>query len=482
MSELFETEALAADEDSRRSLRKAYFTSELRIIPLLFGLWMLAWVDRANVAFAKLQMLTDLHFSETAYGLGAGLFFLGYVFCSVPSAIVQQRIGARLVISMIAIGWGVASVAMMFVKSAGMFYALRFLLGVFEAGFYPGVILYFNQWFSAKRRTRNFSIFHSAALCSTVAVSLSGGFVLEHMSDTWGLAGWRWMFLLQAIPTVLLGAGAFFLLPDGPATARWLSDAERRLILEDFARDRNHVLPPSESASPLMANPMLWLLAGIYFCILAANTALGFFTPTILREAGFGGYSSIGNAVAAICVLGAIGNIAFSTFASRYRDVRWHCAIAALVTFTSVLVLVFVWHSSRTATFATLVFGIAGTGAGVSLFWQLPGRLMRENSLALGIPVISSVANIAGFLTPWLTGYLRDVSGSYASGFIVAAGVEVIAVVALIIGIPLLARRQQQSICGSCANATEQELGKACGSGVGDSSNEARVDSPAQSA
>jgi MFS family permease len=453
MSALFETEALVADTDSRRLLRKAYLTSEWRIIPLLFGLWMLAWVDRANVAFAKLQMLSDLHFSETAYGLGAGLFFLGYVFFSVPSSIVQQRIGARLVISMIAIGWGAASIAMMFVKSVGMFYAIRFLLGVFEAGFYPGVILYFNQWFPTKRRTRNFSIFHSAAVCSTVAVSLSGGFVLEHMSGMWGLAGWRWMFLLQAIPTVLLGGVALFVLPDGPATARWLSDAERRLILDDFARDRNHAVLPAEGSSPLMANPMLWLLAGIYFCILAANTALGFFTPTILREAGFGGYSAIGNAVAAICVLGAIGNIAFSTFASRYRDVRWHCAIAALVTLTSVLMLVLVWHSSRPATFATLVFGIAGTGAGVSLFWQLPARFMRENTFAFGVPIISSVANIAGFLTPWMTGYLRDATGSYASGFIAAAGVEVIAVVALIVGIPLVARKQQfvRASCSRCS-------------------------------
>ncbi|OAJ54973.1 MFS transporter [Paraburkholderia ginsengiterrae] len=452
MSALFESEASAVDADSRRLLRDAYLTAEWRIIPLLFGLWMLAWVDRANVAFAKLQMLSDLHFSETAYGLGAGLFFLGYVVFSVPSSIVQQRTGARLLISMIAIGWGATSVAMMFVKSTGMFYFLRFLLGVFEAGFYPGVILYFNQWFPAQRRTRNFSIFHSAAVCSTVAVSLSGGFVLEHMSGTWGLAGWRWMFLLQAIPTVLLGVVALFALPDGPATAGWLSDAKRRLVLDDLARDRGLALSDTESSSPVVANSMLWMLSGIYFCILAANTALGFFTPTILHEAGFGGYSAVGNAVAAICILGALGNIGFSMFASRYRDVRWHCAIAALVTLTSLLILVFVWHSSRTATFVTLVFGIAGTGAGVSLFWQLPARFMRQNTLALGVPIISSVANIAGFLTPWMTGYLRDVSGSYASGFLAAAGVEVIAVIALTAGIPFLTRRQQ-SECKTCASA-----------------------------
>ncbi len=181
--------------------------------------------------------------------------------------------------------------------------------------------------------------------------------------------------------------------------------------------------------------PNVWLLAGIYFCILGANTALSFFTPTILHEAGFGGFSAMGKAFASLCVLGALGT-------SRYHDVRWHCAIAALVTLASILMLVFVWHSSRSATFAMLAFGMAGTGAAVSLFWQLPARFIPESSLAFGVPIISSVANVAGFLTPWLTGYLRDVSGSYASGFIAAAGVEVIAVVALTIGIPLVVRRQ----------------------------------------
>jgi sugar phosphate permease len=443
MNALYETNAASAGKDSDRALRDAYRATEWRIMPILFVLWLLAWVDRANVAFAKLQMLSDLRFSETIYGLGAGLFFLGYVVFGVPSSMVQQRIGARTTISAIAIGWGVTSVAMMFVKSAGAFYVLRFLLGAFEAGFYPGVILYLNQWFPAKRRTRNFSIFHSAAICSTVAVGLSGGFVLEHMSGFMSLAGWRWMFLLQAVPTVLMGCIAFAVLPDGPGNARWLSTQQRRLVQDDLDRDGHADASANDKPVPLLANPVVWVLSAAYFCILTANAALSFFIPTILHEAGFGGYSAIGNAIAAICVLGALGNIAFSTFASRYRDVRWHCAIASLVSVVSLIALVFVWHSSRPVTFITLVLALAGTGAGISLFWQIPVRFMRGNAAALGIPFISSVANIAGFLTPWLTGYVRDVSGSYTSGFVTAAVVQALAAIALIVGVPLALRKQR---------------------------------------
>jgi MFS family permease len=445
MNALLETEAPAAGAESDRVLRDAYRASEWRIMPILFGLWLLAWVDRANVSFAKLQMLSDLHFSETVYGLGAGLFFLGYVVLGVPSSMVQQRVGARTTISAIAFGWGVTSVAMMFVKSAGMFYVLRFLLGAFEAGFYPGVILYLNQWFPSKRRTRNFSIFHSAAICSTVAVGLSGGFVLDHMSGQWGVAGWRWMFLIQAIPTVLMGCLAFVVLPDGPDTARWLSAQQRRLIQDDVARDVAGVASAASRSGSLLANPVVWVLSAAYFCILAANAALSFFIPTILHEAGFGGYSAIGNAIAAICILGALGNIAFSTFASRSRDVRWHCAMASLLSVASLLVLVFVWHSSRQATFITLVLALAGTGAGISLFWQIPVRFLHGKAAALGVPLISSVANVAGFLTPWLTGYVRDVSGSYTSGFVTAAVVQALAVIILTMGIPFAARKQQAS-------------------------------------
>lgn len=446
MNSSFEADTPAAGIDSDCTLRNAYRSSEWRILPILFALWMLAWVDRANVAFAKLQMLPDLGFSETVYGFGAGLFFLGYVVMGMPSSMIQNRVGARATISAIALGWGVTSVAMMFVKSTAMFYGLRFLLGAFEAGFYPGVILYLNQWFPTQRRTRNFSIFHSAAICSTVAVGLTGGFVLDHMSGLWGLAGWRWMFLVQAVPTILLSGVVFAVLPDGPDTARWLSEGQRRLIRMDLERDRKRFISPATRSTSLLSNPVTWVLAATYFGILTSNSALSFFTPTILSEAGFGGYGAIGNVIAAICILGAVGNIAFSSFVSRYQDIRLACVIASAVSVCSILVLALVWHDNRVLTFTTLVLALAGTGAGISLFWQIPVRFMDRKAATLGVPLISSIANVAGFLTPWLIGYVRDISGTYASGFFSAAGVQALAAAILLVGVPLLVRRQQSAM------------------------------------
>ncbi len=408
-------------------------------MPILFCLWMLAWVDRANVSFAKLQMLSDLHFGEIVYGFGAGLFFLGYVVFGIPAIMIQRKIGARLTIAGIAIGWGVTSFAMIFASRPITFYLVRFLLGLFEAGFYPGVILYFANWFTTRRRTRNFSIFHSAAICSTVVVGLSGGLILDHMSGWLSVAGWRWMFLVQALPTIVLGGLVLYILPDGPHSAAWLSPDQRSLIQADLDSERT-----PETAEPnkhsILGNPMVWLLSAIYFCILAANSALGFYMPTILGEAGFGGYTAIGNALTGICLLGALGNIAFSTYASRRRETRVFCAIGSFLSVASLAVLVFVWHSSRVETFSALVVALAGTGAAISLFWQIPTRYLKDDSVVIAVPFISSVANIAGFLTPSLTGYARELAGSYAAGFLTAAFAQALAGLLLIAAIPVVVR------------------------------------------
>ncbi len=436
--------AAAVGGEGEAALRRAYVASEWRILPILSCLWMLAWVDRANVSFAKLQMLSDLHFGEVVYGFGAGLFFLGYVVFGIPAIMIQRKIGARLTIAAIAIGWGVTSVAMIFATNPISFYLLRFLLGVFEAGFYPGVILYFASWFNTRRRTRNFSMFHSAAICSTVVVGLSGGFILDHMSGWLSVAGWRWMFLVQAAPTIVLGGLVLYILPDGPRSAPWLSPEQRSLIQADLDSERTPETAGPDKCS-ILTNPMVWLLSAIYFCILAANSALGFYMPTILSEAGFGGYTAIGNALVGICLLGALGNIVFSTYASRRRETQIFCAIGSFLSVASLIVLVFVWHSSRVGTFAALVVALAGTGAGISLFWQTPTRYLKEGSIAIAVPFISSVANIAGFLTPSLTGYARELAGSYAAGFLTAACAQALAGVLLVAVIPIAVRRTRLS-------------------------------------
>jgi MFS family permease len=228
-------------------------------------------------------MLKDLHFGEAVYGFGAGLFFLGYCACGIPVALLQQRFGARRILALTALCWGLTSAGMILVSSPTEFYVLRFLLGAFEAGFYPGVILYFASWFNARRRTRNFSIFHSAAICAPVAIGLIGGFALDHMNDWLSVTGWRWMFLLESVPTVLLGYVVLRFLPDGPQSATWLTANEQNLIQTDLNSERrSETLDPTKHS--LFANPMVWLLSAAYFCILSANTAPSFYTLVYVRQ------------------------------------------------------------------------------------------------------------------------------------------------------------------------------------------------------
>lgn len=423
-------------------LRKAYSIAQWRILPILFCLSMLAWVDRSNVAFAKLQMLSDLKFSETVYGLGAGLFFVAYVLFGVPASIAQRRFGARRVLSGVAACWGLTSMAMMFVKTESEFYALRLLLGMFEAGFYPGVVLYFNSWFAGRRRARNFSIFHSGAVCSTVAVGLTGGFILGNMNGVAGFEGWRWMFLAQAVPTVLLALVAFRILPDRPDNARWLSPRQSLLINQDLRSSPELTHESDAEPGRLIFNRSVWILSAVYFCIMVATTALVFFTPTIVREAGFGGYREIGHAVAFMCILGALGNVLISTIGGEARRRRLFCALASVITAASLMALIFVWHSNTTATFILLVLGFAGTGASITLFWQLSVGLLGQKTIVIGVPFINSIGNAAGFVIPFLIGHLRDVTGNYTSGFITAVCVQTFGVFILIFGVPTIIRRR----------------------------------------
>ncbi|SAL03552.1 MFS transporter [Caballeronia calidae] len=434
-------------------LRKAYAAAQWRILPILFCLWMLAWVGRSNVAFAKLQMVVDLRFSETVYGLGAGLFFVGYVLFGMPTTMLQKKFGARAVLAGVAGAWGVTSVAMTFVNSAPTFYALRFLLGVFEAGFYPGVVLYFNAWFPGKRRTRNFSIFHSGALFSTVTIGLTGGFVLENLNGLAGFHGWRWMFFTQAIPTVVLACVAFAVLPNVPGSAKWLSARQRELVENDLRKNAETMNDVGTVERPLLLNPAVWILSAAYFCLLAATAALFFFSPTILREAGFEGYKEIGRAVAGACIFGALGNVLICSIGGAPHRRRSFCALASVFTAASLSGLVFSWHSSAGATFFLLVLGFAGTGAGISLFWQMSVGLLSGKSLVLGVPLISSVANVAGFLTPILIGYVRDATGTYASGFIMVACVQALGVGVLLFGVQRIMRPRSRAADISVQNA-----------------------------
>src|ERR1700722_7196553 len=328
-------------------LREALYSKiTWRLIPFLAALWVVAWIDRVNIGFAKLQMLDDLKFSEAVYGLGAGIFFLGYFFFEVPSNLLLEKFGAKKTIARITIGWGITSIAMMSVKTAGMFYSLRFLLGVFEAGFFPGIILYLPYWFPSLRRAKVFGMFMCASAFAGVIGGPMAGAILNHLSGVHSWAGWQWLFLIEGIPSVIAGVFTLFYLSDKPEKAGWLSTAEKQLLREDLQKDQLSLGPREETVVASLRNRKVWLLVLIFFCLLCANSTLTFWAPTVVKEVGFADPMILGLIVALAYLCGAAGMVAIGAHSDHHREVRYHFGLAALVGAVAMALLGIVLHSS----------------------------------------------------------------------------------------------------------------------------------------
>lgn len=295
--------------DESPLLEAVYAKTTWRLIPFLAALWIVAWIDRVNIGFAKLQMLDDLKFSEAVYGLGAGIFFLGYFFFEVPSNLLLEKFGAKKTIARITIGWGITSIAMMLVRTAGLFYFLRFLLGVFEAGFYPGIILYLTYWFPSLRRAKAFGMFMCASAFAGVIGGPLAGTILKNLSGVHGWAGWQWLFLIEGIPSLIAGILTLFYLTDKPEKAGWLSAEEKQLLLKDLHKDQLRLGPREHKVSESLRNRKVWLLVLIFFCLLCANSTLTFWAPTVVKEVGFADTMTLGLivALAYLCRRGGYG-------------------------------------------------------------------------------------------------------------------------------------------------------------------------------
>src|SRR5215471_19270995 len=269
MSQAVSTQTIDVAPDAS-AVERVFSKISWRLLPFLALLWILAWIDRVNIGYAKLTMLDDLKFSEAVYGLGAGIFFLGYFFFEVPSNLLLQKIGARKTIMRITIGWGLTSIAMMYVTTPAMFYSLRFLLGVFEAGFYPGIILYLTYWFPNDRRATAFGMFMSASAFAGVIGGPLAGNIMTGLHGVNGWAGWQWVLLLEGIPSVIAGVVTYFYLTDKPEDAQWLSARERELVHEDMERDMQSLGDREHGMMAALRNGRIWLLILIFFCIIAA--------------------------------------------------------------------------------------------------------------------------------------------------------------------------------------------------------------------
>jgi len=422
------------------ALDGAYRAITWRLIPFLFVLWVLAWMDRVNVGFVKLTMLDELKWSETVYGLGAGIFFLGYFFFEVPSNLLLQKIGARKTIMRITIGWGAVCVAMMFAKTPTAFYLLRFLMGVFEAGFYPGIILYLTYWYPSGRRAKAFGMFMSASAVAGVLGGPLAGTVMNGLHGANGWSGWQWVFLIEGIPSIIAGVVTWFYLTDRPAQAHWLSAEQRRIVEEDLQRDQAALGQREEGLLASLRDPRLWLLVLVYFCIIAANSSLTFFGPSVVKEAGFTNPATIGWIMSLSYLCGAAGMILNGRHSDHAQEVRKHCAIAAAAGAAGLVLTTVFLPISPVLALVAQTLAIVGTMSAIPVFWQLPGRFLAGAAAAGGVALINSIANLAGFGAPFMLGVIKTQTGGLSPGLLVVAAVEVCATLLILACIPRFAK------------------------------------------
>ena len=391
-----------------------------RLIPFLLLLYIVAWLDRVNVGFAALQMNDDLGFSAAVYGFGAGVFFVGYALCEIPSNLILARVGARRWIARIMVTWGVLAVAMMSVRGPTTFYALRFLLGVAEAGFLPGIIYYLSNWYPAEQRARAVSMFMIGIPLGVVVGGPVAG-VLLGMNGLMGLAGWQWLFLLQGAPAVLLGLLVWRYLPDGPAQAHWLAPEQRtwligRIAAEQGAASARHGIGLRRA----LLHPTVWSLALIMFACQTGSYGLSLWVPQIVK--GLSGLSNLQvGLISAIPYLGAaIGMMAIGISSDRSGERFLHIAVPGFV--AAIGFTVSAYMVSPVPGMIALTVAAIGDLGSRGPFWSLPGRFLTSSASAGGIALINTVGSLGGFVGPYAVGLVKDATGSFTGGLLLLAG------------------------------------------------------------
>ena len=423
----FSAAPLQAAED--RTYRKV----TMRVVPFLFLCYLAAYLDRVNVAFAKLQMLDELKISEQVYAFGASIFFIGYVLVEVPSNVILHRVGARLWIARIMISWGLLSGAMAFVRTPLSFYVLRFLLGVAEAGFIPGVLLYLTYWYPARRRGRITALFLTAIPMASIFGGPLSGWILKRVNGAYGFSGWQWLFLLETVPSLILGVITLFYLDDRVATAKWLDENEKRIVAGNVAREEQE----KEGLSQLSAafrTPRVWLLGLIYFGIVCGIYLNSFWVPTIIKQTGVADPLTIGLLTAIPYAAAVVAMIALNSSADRARERRWHTVIPCLVTAAGFALTA--WAGGNTVVaIVGLVLAVAGASSAQAAFWSLPAAFLGGAAAAAGIALVNSLGNLAGFTTNNIVGWLAGLTHSNSASLYLFAAVLAVSGV-LILAVP----------------------------------------------
>ncbi|MDP9176134.1 MAG: MFS transporter [Gemmatimonadota bacterium] len=403
----------------------------LRLLPFLFVLYIFNFLDRTNVALAALQMNRDLSFSSTAFGLGAGIFFVGYALFEVPSNMLLIRVGARRWIARIMISWGLIAAAMMFVRTPFQFYSLRLLLGIAEAGFFPGIVYYLTQWFPAKRRARASSRFMIAIPLSGVLGGVLGGFLLS-LDGRLGLAGWQWLFLVEGLPSAFIGITVLRYLTDQPRDAHWLTAEQRAWLIEEMRLDKEksgaaHEMP----ALRALAQPVIWLLALPYFLVLTAGYGYTFWSPIVIRDTLHTTDTQTALLTAVFAVCSMLAMLAVGASSDRTGERLYHAAFGGIliaVGFTGAALL-----PHPVLRILALALVLVGSNSMLPSFWCLPSMVLSGSAAAVGIALINSLGNTGGFVGPYVIGFVKDRTGGNTGSFLILAALGAICAVVCIL-------------------------------------------------
>ena len=407
MTDVSTRPAALAAEDTASIYRKITW----KLIPFLCLCYLAAYLDRINIGLAKLQMASGLALSETAFGLGAGLFFVGYILFEVPSNLILQRVGAKIWIARIMITWGLLSTATLLVQTPTQFYIIRFFLGAAEAGFLPGVLFYLTKWFPSWRRSRIIALFMIGLPLSSLIGGPLSGWIMGHFHEVYGMRGWQWLFLLEGLPSVLLGVLTFWLLPNSVESASWLSSSEKQAVLRELARDEGDAKGLKHSLRDGLLNIRVVMLGGIDFSILLSAYAMGFWMPTFIKNAGTTDITTIGYLTAIPSLAALIGMLAIGASSDRLRERRWHIIVPFIIGAAAMGTSTFFAHN---VAMTVLLFSIAQAmiiGA-VPVFFSLPATFLKGTAAAAGFALACSIANIAGLVSNSVMGVALDLTGS----------------------------------------------------------------------
>ena len=397
-----------------QQLNRIYQKISWRLLPFLLLCYFFAYLDRINIGFAKLQMQQDLGFSDAIYGMAAGIFFLGYVIFEVPTNLYFNKIGARKTFMRIMVLWGLTSMSMLFVTTPTLFYILRFLLGVFEAGFAPGLIFYLTYWYSGKRMARVMAIVMLAAPLGGMLGAPLSTHIMTHMHHIYQLAGWQWLFLLEGLPTVLLGVMAYFYLVDHPEDAKWLSLDEKKLLQQEI--QLHQAAQTHQGFKTVLKDPWIYFMALGYFSIISGIYAVGFWLPSLLKSSGIQSLTTIGWLVAIPYLVSAIMMNIFARRSDRYQERKWHSILPTLL--AGILLLISVMSHNFALSFIAICFATAFMFVAYTIFWSIPSQYLSGTAAAGGIALINSIGLLGGFVSPNIMAFAQGATHSLVAGWI----------------------------------------------------------------